>query len=199
MDNQDFNNLNLTTPTDPSSSRPSKLQKTLLNSQNTSLNIPVFLGPTPIITHHNDGNYLPYSSSNLQNTEENYQDQSPPPQEQPRSFNYSPRGQHGSQSCNNPHFSKREGPFCMYKEEHISDGVQQCKHSLIGKFLSEKPLPKSILQNSLMGIWGNPKGFTITEIEGGIYHITMDSDYDLHRVVKGNPWILRNNWLMMHP
>jgi hypothetical protein len=157
------------------------------------------MGHTPIIAHHNDNNYMPYSPSNLQNTEEIYQDQSPSQQEHSRKYNHSPRKQQGAQSCNNSHAGKREGPFCMYKEEHISDGVHQCKHSLIGKFLSEKPLSKSIMQNSLMGIWGNPKGFTITEIEGGLYHITMEAESDLQRIVKGNPWIVRNNWLMMHP
>jgi hypothetical protein len=193
MDNQKHNNPDLNNTTDPSSSRPSKVQKTIPQTHNCSLNIPVFMGHTPIITPQS------YSPVNLQNTEENDQDPPPIQQESPRIHNYSSRRQQGSQSGNNSHSSTKEGPFCMYNEEHISDGVHQCKHSLIGKLLSEKPLLKSILQNTLMGIWGNPKGFTITEIEGGLYHITMDSDSDLQRVVKGNPWILRNNWLMVHP
>jgi hypothetical protein len=44
--------------------------------------------------------------------------------------------------------------------------VNLCKNSLIGKILSNKPILKSILQNSLQGIWGNPARFTINEIEG---------------------------------
>jgi hypothetical protein len=79
----------------------------------------------------------------------------------------------------------------MYKEEHVEEGINSCQNTLIGKILPDKLIIKHILFNTLQGIWGNPKGLTITEIEGGIYHITMDSDYDLHRVVKGNPWILK--------
>jgi hypothetical protein len=45
-----------------------------------------------------------------------------------------------------------------------------------------------------MGIWGSPKGFQITEVEGGFFHITMDSDSDIKKAVKGNPWTIRNVW-----
>jgi hypothetical protein len=86
----------------------------------------------------------------------------------------------------------------MYKETHIQEGVNQCRNSLIGKILSGKSILKPILQNTLVGIWGNPKGLTITETEGGFFHITMDSDMDLQRAVKGNPWIIRNSWFLVH-
>jgi hypothetical protein len=90
--------------------------------------------------------------------------------------------------------SPKEDPFCMYKEEHIKEGVSHCKNSIIGKILSSKPILKSILQNSLLGMWGNPKGFTITEIEGGLFHISMESEADTQRIIKGNPWTVRNCW-----
>jgi hypothetical protein len=86
----------------------------------------------------------------------------------------------------------------MYKGTHIQEGVNHCKNSLIGKILSEKPILKPILLNTLLGIWGNPKGLKITETEGGLFHITMDSDTDLQRAVKGNPWIIRNSWFLVH-
>jgi hypothetical protein len=91
-----------------------------------------------------------------------------------------------------------EGPFCWYREDHIQEGIQICKQSLIGKILSEKLVPKQIIHNSLMGIWGSPKGFQITEVEGGFFHITMDSDSDIKNAVKGNPWTIRNVWFSVH-
>jgi hypothetical protein len=47
-------------------------------------------------------------------------------------------------------------------------------------------------------MWGNPQGFTITEIEGGLFHITMESEVDIQRVMKGNPWTVRNCWFIVH-
>jgi hypothetical protein len=132
-----------------------------------------------------------------QETEEP-QDQASPHQEQQRSCNSSPRRHSGYESYKSPPPSPNEGPFCMYRETHIKDGVNQCKTSLIGKILSDKPILKPILQNTLQGIWGNPKGFTITETEGGLFHITMDSESDLQRAVKGNPWTIRNCWFVVH-
>jgi hypothetical protein len=132
-----------------------------------------------------------------QETEDN-QDHASPHQEQPRTCNNSPIRQHGYESFSSPPPSPNEGPFCMYRETHIKDGVNQCKNSLIGKILSDRPILKPILQNTLQGIWGNPKGFTITETEGGSFHITMESDTYLHRAVKGNPWTIRNSWFMVH-
>jgi hypothetical protein len=88
-------------------------------------------------------------------------------------------------------------PFCMYKEEHIEEGVNSCQNTLIGKILSNRIILKPVLHNTLQGIWGNPKGLTITEIEGGFYHITMDYVSDIQKALKGNPWLIRNCWFMV--
>jgi hypothetical protein len=86
----------------------------------------------------------------------------------------------------------------MYKDERITEGINQCQNSLIGKFLAQKTILKPILQNAFLGIWGSRQGFTITEIEGGLFHITMDLDQDTQRAVKGNPWLIRNSWFLVH-
>jgi hypothetical protein len=85
----------------------------------------------------------------------------------------------------------------MYKEEHVEEGVNLCNNTLIGKVLSSKVILKPILYNALQGIWGYPPGLTITEVEGGYYHISMDSDLDTQKAIKGNPWIVRNCWFMV--
>jgi hypothetical protein len=85
----------------------------------------------------------------------------------------------------------------MYKEEHVAEGISTCNNTLIGKILSSKTILKPVLQNSLQGIWGDPKGFAITEIEGGFFHITMDSEKDIQRALKGNPWMVRNSWFLV--
>jgi hypothetical protein len=88
-------------------------------------------------------------------------------------------------------------PFSWYQEDHIQEGIQNCQKSLIGKFLTDKIITKQIVQNTLLGIWGDPKGFQISEVEGGFYHISMDSEKDILRALKGNPWTIRNSWFIV--
>jgi hypothetical protein len=85
----------------------------------------------------------------------------------------------------------------MYKEEDVADGISNCNNSLIGKILSTKIILKPVLLSTLQGIWGNPKGLTITEIEGGFFHITMELEKDTQKALKGNPWMVRNSWFMV--
>jgi hypothetical protein len=194
-DQNSLNNQNLPQSSiiELSSSRPNKIQKT--SPQNHSITIPEFMGPRPTIAHHTECLYTPYSPSNFQPEK----DQSPTPsdfnQDQPRNQDSTTRRQGNvPPHKNSMPASPKEDPFCMYKEEHIKEGVSHCKNSIIGKILSSKPILKSILQNSLLGMWGNPKGFTITEIEGGLFHISMESEADTQRIIKGNPWTVRNCW-----
>jgi hypothetical protein len=90
-----------------------------------------------------------------------------------------------------------EDPFCWYQEDHIQEGLHNCQKSLIGKFLSDKIITKQIVLNTLIGIWGDPKGFQISEVEGGFYHISMENEKDIARALKGNPWTIRNSWFMV--
>lgn len=59
-----------------------------------------------------------------------------------------------------------EEPFFYYQEDIVQESVNQCRNSIIGKILSDKPIPIQVLHNTLSGIWCNPQGFKITEIEG---------------------------------
>jgi hypothetical protein len=156
------------------------------------------MGPTPTIQIHSTTNNSPNRPANLQQETVYDDNQFHSQQEQPRNSQSTPRG---NQEPNFHHSSSKtdqEEPFCMYKEEHIQEGVNLCTNSLIGKILSNKPILKSILQHSLQGIWGNPAGFTINEIEGGYFHINLELNADIQRILKGNPWIIRNSWFMVH-
>ncbi|AES73550.1 DUF4283 domain protein [Medicago truncatula] len=89
-------------------------------------------------------------------------------------------------------------PFCYYQESYVQESINQCKHSIIGKILADKPISTQVLFNSLSGIWCNPIGLKITELEGKILQIRMDKEEDMQRILKGNPWIFRNCWLLLH-
>jgi hypothetical protein len=49
-----------------------------------------------------------------------------------------------------------EDTFCWNQEDHIQEGIQNFQKRFIGKLLSEKIVTKKIIQNTLLGIWGDP-------------------------------------------
>ncbi|KAK2426963.1 zinc ion binding / nucleic acid binding protein [Trifolium repens] len=207
LSNPPTNNHNTSPITDMASQRPFKVQK-INGMQNpppsSSLNIPAFMGPIPTIQHHESVSYTHYSPNNLQN--EGNSDQSPDKgqdstyhqQEQQRSQQETPRRYQTTSPNNTTPNRANTDPFCMYKEEDVTDGISNCNNSLIGKILSTKIILKPVLLSTLQGIWGNPKGLNITEIEGGFFHITMELEKDTQRALQGNPWMVRNSWFMVH-
>jgi hypothetical protein len=91
-----------------------------------------------------------------------------------------------------------EGPFFMYEEEVLGEGLKQCKNNIIGKLLAQKQISKQVLFSSLSGIWCNPAGFKITELENNLYQFTFEKESDINRILKGEPWIIRNVWLKLY-
>jgi hypothetical protein len=81
-----------------------------------------------------------------------------------------------------------EGPFCVYKEAEIQKSIAKCNKSLIGKFLTEKPIHKMTIHNGLSGMWCNPGGLKMTEMKGNLYYIVVDSAEDHRRIHRGSPW-----------
>jgi hypothetical protein len=51
----------------------------------------------------------------------------------------------------------------------------------------------------LESIWGSPAGLKIQEHEGKILQFFMDDSRDHDRILLGNPWIVRNSWLILQP
>lgn len=49
-----------------------------------------------------------------------------------------------------------------------------------------------------MGIWCSPAGFKITELEDNLYQFSFEKVKDISRILKGEPWIIRNVWLKLH-
>jgi hypothetical protein len=89
--------------------------------------------------------------------------------------------------------------FFVYSETIIHEGVQACSRSLLGRFITDKPIHIHSIQTGLSNIWGNPAGLQIQEIEGQIIQFFMDKKIDQDRILLGNPWIFRNSWLIIKP
>lgn len=89
--------------------------------------------------------------------------------------------------------------YFVYPENLIQDGVQACARSILGKFITDKPIHINSIQTGLSNIWGNPAGLQIQEIEGKIIQFFIDNKLDHDRILLGNPWIFRNSWLVIKP
>lgn len=89
--------------------------------------------------------------------------------------------------------------FFVYPESLIHEGIQACSRSILGKFITGKPIHINSIQTGLSNIWGNPTGLQIQEIEGKIFQFFMDNKFDQDRILLSNPWIFRNSWLVIKP
>jgi hypothetical protein len=159
-----LNNSNQTSPSnhDESAHRPHKFEKLstpITGYSGESISIPEFVGPTPIIHSHISYNHLSDANKNehLHQQQNHFQDQNPRNHHSSQNYsNQSPRNhssfQNHSNQQNNGQPCDDEGPFCWYQEDHIQEGINNCKQSLIGKLLTEIIIPKQIVHNTLLGI-----------------------------------------------
>lgn len=156
----------------------SKFQKT----QISSLNIP------------NHYSFLQFPSDGAPGTSYQQSDMDSPPPAQ----NHTDQQSKETIQKDNGQKNDSSEPFFYYQDSHVQDSLNQCKISIIGKILSNKPISNQVLHNTLTGIWSNPMGFKIAEIEGRILQFKMDKEENVQRILKGNPWIIRNCWLILH-
>ncbi|KAJ1421660.1 Zinc knuckle CX2CX4HX4C [Sesbania bispinosa] len=85
----------------------------------------------------------------------------------------------------------------IYDDEDINEAIHACSRSLIGRIITEKPIHTNSLQNALAGIWCNPKGLKIEEIQDKTFQIFLEEERDVDRVLRGSPWLFRNSWLIL--
>ncbi|KAJ1439268.1 hypothetical protein SESBI_02640 [Sesbania bispinosa] len=87
--------------------------------------------------------------------------------------------------------------FIIYDDGDVEEGVDLCARSLVGRFLTQKPIHTNSLQNALAGIWCNPKGFRVEEVVPHTFQFFFDDESDVERIIKGSPWIFHNSWLIL--
>ncbi|KAJ1435332.1 Zinc knuckle CX2CX4HX4C [Sesbania bispinosa] len=88
-------------------------------------------------------------------------------------------------------------PLIVYDEEDVQEGVNSCSKSLVGHFLTEKPIHANSLPNALAGIWCNPKGFKVEDVGDKTYQFLFAEEKYAERILQGSPWIFRNSWLSL--
>ncbi|KAJ1421780.1 Zinc knuckle CX2CX4HX4C [Sesbania bispinosa] len=96
-----------------------------------------------------------------------------------------------------PDTPEEDTPHIIYDDEDINEAIHACSHSLVGRIITKKPIHTNSLQNALVGIWCNPKGLKIEEIQDKTFQIFFEEERDADRVLKGSPWLFRNSWLIL--
>jgi hypothetical protein len=86
-----------------------------------------------------------------------------------------------------------------FDDSDIQDRLEEYQNSILGKIVSEKTIHKNLIRNALCNIWCNPKGFRVEQIGDKLFHFFMDEQEDTKRIIRGNPWIFRNSWLIVQP
>ena len=81
-------------------------------------------------------------------------------------------------------------------EDHLKD-IEECSQSLIGKFLTCKSFNKKAAQNTLRRSWGLDEELQIVEVGLNLFQFKFKSDFELDRVLKGEPWTFDNQALML--
>ncbi|MED6132864.1 hypothetical protein PIB30_118942 [Stylosanthes scabra] len=85
----------------------------------------------------------------------------------------------------------------IYDEDDIDEGIKKCTYSIVGKLITDKQINPIWIQNAMSNIWKKPQGFHMKEIQPKLYQFFFDKETDMRRALKGNPWILRNSWLLV--
>lgn len=94
---------------------------------------------------------------------------------------------------------EEDGDLCVWDVDDVHVEFKDNQLSIMGKLLSEKSIHKQYLIYGLSGIWCDPMGLELSEIEPGLYKFSMNKSINVKMILKGSPWIFRNSWLVVKP
>ena len=91
--------------------------------------------------------------------------------------------------------SEREGiALCS---EDISEGIQDCSISLVGKLIGEKVANFTGIKNFTNHAWGYPRNMVVTELGPNIFQFQLEKEQDREKVLMGGPWVMDNQILVV--
>ncbi|MED6169774.1 hypothetical protein PIB30_024431 [Stylosanthes scabra] len=93
--------------------------------------------------------------------------------------------------------TEEEEEYVEYEENEVAEGIQKCKYSVVGKLITTKEINPVWVQSAMGNIWRKPKGFNMVEIQPKLYQFFVERETDMKRILKGDPWMFRNAWLMV--
>lgn len=97
----------------------------------------------------------------------------------------------------NPIPKSLEEAILIYDEKDIEGGLEGCATSLIGRIITNKQINKRPLEQALKGIWNQPSGFRIEELEPKTFQFFFDNEQVMLNILNRGPWLFRSSWLIL--
>nr|XP_027070949.1 uncharacterized protein LOC113695926 [Coffea arabica] len=94
--------------------------------------------------------------------------------------------------------SSKEMQVTEVGTEELTLGIKECQGSLLGKIVGEKIANYTGVKNFVTAAWGYPKDMIVAELGPNLFQFFLPKEGDRDRIVKGGPWILDNQLLVMN-
>lgn len=80
-----------------------------------------------------------------------------------------------------------------------SQPIERTTWSMVGRFLTNRPVKFDIMRNVLATVWRPALGLTVTEIKDNLYRFDFYHEKDLKRILDEGPWAFENYTLVCQP
>lgn len=93
--------------------------------------------------------------------------------------------------------SKSELEGVDLSSDDISEGIQDCRQSLVGRLIGEKVAHFTGIKNFTNHAWGYPRNLTVTELGPNLFQFQLERGEDREKILLGGPWIMDNQILVI--
>ena len=90
-----------------------------------------------------------------------------------------------------------EGEVIQVRSEHRKQILEECSLSLLGRFLTTKPINLRAAKNLLRSIWKMGSDLKITDVGDGLIQFKFAIESQLVWVLNNNPWSFNNQLFLL--
>ncbi|KAI8535979.1 hypothetical protein RHMOL_Rhmol10G0219000 [Rhododendron molle] len=83
----------------------------------------------------------------------------------------------------------------LLSQDDVVESLAECRTSLLGKVISQKPPNLVGLKITMEKVWGNPRNFRVLAVGDGVFQFIFPTELDASRVLRGKPWFFNNHFL----
>ncbi|KAH7855681.1 hypothetical protein Vadar_027590 [Vaccinium darrowii] len=83
----------------------------------------------------------------------------------------------------------------LLSHDDVVESKAECRISLLGKVISQKPPNLVGLRNTMEKVWENPKNFRVLAVGDGVFQFIFPTELDASRVLRGKPWFFNSYFL----
>lgn len=90
-----------------------------------------------------------------------------------------------------------EGEVIQVRSEHRKQILEECSLSLLGRFLTTKPINLRAAKNLLRSVWKMGNDLKITDVGDGLIQFKFAIESQLVWVLNNNPWSFNNQLFLL--